>query len=79
MLGVPVGPDDDCFELGGDSPFAVRIGAALRARALPSPRLRELYRHPTARGTAASLGAPDSPRAGTAEGFAHSGALRSDE
>jgi len=59
VLGVPVGPDDDFFELGGNSLFAVRIGAALRARGLPSPRLRELYRHPTVRGTVASLRAVD--------------------
>ncbi|RPF31434.1 amino acid adenylation domain-containing protein [Streptomyces sp. TLI_185] len=59
VLGVPVGPDDDFFELGGNSLFAVRIGAALRARGLPSPRLRELYRHPTVRGTVVSLRAVD--------------------
>ncbi|WTZ46387.1 amino acid adenylation domain-containing protein [Streptomyces sp. NBC_01390] len=62
VLGVPVGPDDDFFELGGNSLFAVRIGAALRARGLPAPRLRELYRHPTIRATAANLGASDLPR-----------------
>jgi amino acid adenylation domain-containing protein len=56
VLGVPVGPDDDFFELGGNSLFAVRIAAALRARGLPSIRLRELYRSPTVRGTVASLG-----------------------
>ncbi|MFB7928330.1 phosphopantetheine-binding protein [Streptomyces sp. NPDC056039] len=28
VLGVPVGPDDDLFELGGNSLFAVRITAA---------------------------------------------------
>ncbi|WUB77615.1 non-ribosomal peptide synthetase [Streptomyces sp. NBC_00576] len=67
VLGVPVGPDDDFFELGGNSLFAVRIGAALRARGLPSLRLRELYRHPTVREVAASLGVPDNPRADTAE------------
>ncbi|MDO0915179.1 amino acid adenylation domain-containing protein [Streptomyces sp. DT2A-34] len=55
VLGVPVAPDDDFFELGGNSLFAVRIGAALRARGLPSLRLRELYRHPTVRGTVAAL------------------------
>lgn len=55
VLGIPVGLDDDFFELGGNSLFAVRIGAALRARGLPSLRLRELYRHPTVRGTVASL------------------------
>ncbi|MFF7566052.1 amino acid adenylation domain-containing protein [Streptomyces pseudovenezuelae] len=57
VLGVPVGPDDDFFELGGNSLYAVRIAAALRARGLPSLRLRELYRNPTVRGTVASLGA----------------------
>ncbi|MFF5369816.1 amino acid adenylation domain-containing protein [Streptomyces sp. NPDC013187] len=56
VLGVPVDPDDDFFELGGNSLSAVRIGAALRARGLPSLRLRELYRHPTVRGTVASIG-----------------------
>ncbi|OUD01236.1 hypothetical protein CA983_21380 [Streptomyces swartbergensis] len=55
ILGVPVGPDDDCFELGGNSLFAVRVTAALRTRGLPSLRLRELYRHPTIRETVASL------------------------
>jgi aryl carrier-like protein len=56
--GFPVDPDDDFFELGGNSLFAVRIGAALRARGLPSLRLRELYHHPTARATAANLSTP---------------------
>ena len=55
VLGMPVGPDDDFFELGGNSLFAARIGAALRARGLPSLRLRDLYRHPTVRGAVASL------------------------
>jgi amino acid adenylation domain-containing protein len=55
VLGVPVGPDDDFFELGGNSLFAVRVTAALRSRGLPPLRLRELYRHPTIRETAASL------------------------
>jgi len=56
VLGVPVGPDDDFFELGGNSLYAVRIAAALRAHGLPSVRLRELYRKPTVRGTVAGLG-----------------------
>ncbi|MGW2559523.1 non-ribosomal peptide synthetase [Streptomyces sp. NPDC001514] len=49
VLGTPVGPDDDFFELGGNSLFAVRISAALRARGLPSLPLRDLYRTPTIR------------------------------
>lgn len=55
ILGVAVGPDLDFFELGGDSLYASRTGAALRARYLPSLRLRELHRNPTVRQTAASL------------------------
>ncbi|MGA5899323.1 phosphopantetheine-binding protein [Streptomyces venetus] len=51
-------PDDDFFELGGDSLSAVRIGAALGSRGLPSPRRRELYRNPAVRATAASLVPP---------------------
>ncbi|MGW3645392.1 non-ribosomal peptide synthetase [Streptomyces sp. NPDC000878] len=55
VLGRSVGLDDDFFELGGNSLFAIRIGAALRARGLPSLRLRELYRHPTIRETVGNL------------------------
>ncbi|MET8982222.1 amino acid adenylation domain-containing protein [Streptomyces sp. NPDC004539] len=55
VLGTPVGPDDDFFELGGNSLFAVRITAALREQGLPALRLRELYRHPTIRETATAL------------------------
>ncbi|WP_405669725.1 non-ribosomal peptide synthetase [Streptomyces sp. NBC_01530] len=55
VLCTPVELDDDFFELGGNSLFAVRIGAALRARGLPPLRLRQLYRHPTVRATAANL------------------------
>ncbi|MFD9287304.1 amino acid adenylation domain-containing protein [Streptomyces sp. NPDC060030] len=49
VLGTPVGLDDDFFELGGNSLFAVRVSAALRARDLPSLPLRDLYRTPTIR------------------------------
>ncbi|MEU6223137.1 amino acid adenylation domain-containing protein [Streptomyces sp. NPDC047042] len=59
VLGTPVGLDDDFFELGGNSLFAVRIGAVMRARGLPSLRMRELYRRPTVRGTVSSLAASD--------------------
>ncbi|GAA2816326.1 non-ribosomal peptide synthetase [Crossiella cryophila] len=47
VLGHPVGPHDDFFDLGGNSLLAVRLGAAMRANGLPQIRLRELYRHPT--------------------------------
>nr|WP_247247175.1 MULTISPECIES: phosphopantetheine-binding protein [unclassified Streptomyces] len=59
MLGTPVGPDDDFFELGGNSLFAVRIAAVMRAQGLPSLRMRELYRRPTVRGTVNSLATSD--------------------
>ncbi|MEU1516137.1 amino acid adenylation domain-containing protein [Streptomyces sp. NPDC005811] len=49
VLGTPVGLDDDFFELGGNSLFAVRVSAALRARGLTAVPLRDLYRTPTIR------------------------------
>ncbi|MBT2480495.1 non-ribosomal peptide synthetase [Streptomyces sp. ISL-94] len=52
VLGIPVGLDDDFFELGGNSLFAVRISAALRARGLPAIPLRDLFRTPTIRALA---------------------------
>ncbi|MFE2308514.1 amino acid adenylation domain-containing protein [Streptomyces sp. NPDC059411] len=52
ILGIPVGLDDDFFELGGNSLFAVRISAALRARGLPAIPLRDLFRTPTIRALA---------------------------
>ncbi|MFE5096954.1 amino acid adenylation domain-containing protein [Streptomyces sp. NPDC056638] len=55
VLGVHVGPDDDFFELGGNSLFAIRIGTAMRAEGLPPVRLRDLYRHPTVRALLTSL------------------------
>ncbi|MEU3412805.1 non-ribosomal peptide synthetase [Streptomyces sp. NPDC006658] len=55
VLGVPVGPDDDFFELGGNSLFAIRIGTAMRAEGLPAVRLRDLYRRPTVRALVADL------------------------
>ncbi|MFJ8495455.1 non-ribosomal peptide synthetase [Streptomyces sp. NPDC094038] len=55
VLGVPVGPDDDFFELGGNSLFAIRIGTAMRAEGLPAIRLRDLYRRPTVRAQLAGM------------------------
>ncbi|MFF8919423.1 amino acid adenylation domain-containing protein [Streptomyces sp. NPDC015032] len=60
VLGAPVGMDDDWFELGGNSLFAVRMAAAMRDRGLPSPHPRTLYRNPTVRGLANALRAEQS-------------------
>jgi len=50
VLGVEVGPDDDFFDLGGNSLIAIRIAARSRERRLPTMSLRTLYQHPTVRG-----------------------------
>ncbi|HEX6359939.1 amino acid adenylation domain-containing protein [Actinophytocola sp.] len=49
VLGIPVDPDDDFFDLGGNSLLAVRIAAKSRERRLPAVPLRSLYRYPTIR------------------------------
>ncbi|MFP1624869.1 non-ribosomal peptide synthetase [Streptomyces sp. 5K101] len=67
-LGPEVGPDDDFFELGGNSLLAVRLSAALRREGLPPVPLRDLYLHPTAARLVEHLTAQQ-PAAGTrAEG-----------
>ncbi|MFJ2026551.1 amino acid adenylation domain-containing protein [Streptomyces sp. NPDC087897] len=48
VLGVQeVGPDDDFWDLGGNSLYAIRIGALARERGLPGIPLRQLYLTPT--------------------------------
>ncbi|QNE75209.1 amino acid adenylation domain-containing protein [Streptomyces finlayi] len=50
VLGVPaIGPDDNFWDLGGNSLYAIRIGAAVRERGLPPVPLRQLYLTPTIR------------------------------
>jgi acyl-coenzyme A synthetase/AMP-(fatty) acid ligase len=60
VLGVQVGPDDDFFDLGGNSLLAVRIAAGSRERHLPVPSVRMLYRHLTVRRLAEALRAESS-------------------
>ncbi|MFG2586488.1 phosphopantetheine-binding protein [Streptomyces malaysiensis] len=55
MLGVPVGLDENFFELGGNSLYAVRLAAEVRKRGIPAMPLRDLYRNPTVRSLAAAL------------------------
>ncbi|MFF7976474.1 amino acid adenylation domain-containing protein [Streptomyces sp. NPDC007905] len=59
LLGVPIGLDDDFFEVGGNSVLAVRSSAMMRAEGLPTLRLRQFYRHPTIRAVVAALKAAD--------------------
>ncbi|WP_051871706.1 non-ribosomal peptide synthetase [Streptomyces sclerotialus] len=47
VLGVPVGPGDNFFALGGTSLVALRLKTALRDAGLPDLRLREIVRHAT--------------------------------
>ncbi|OCC08039.1 amino acid adenylation domain-containing protein [Streptomyces sp. PTY087I2] len=48
VLGVEaVGPDDDFWDLGGNSLYAIRIGTLARERGLPAVPLRQLYLTPT--------------------------------
>ncbi|WP_436988445.1 amino acid adenylation domain-containing protein [Streptomyces sp. enrichment culture] len=53
VLGVPVGPDDNFFDLGGNSLLAMRVGAALRRRGDFTVAMRDLYLRPTVRQLAA--------------------------
>ncbi|MFG2229839.1 amino acid adenylation domain-containing protein [Streptomyces sp. NPDC048723] len=63
-LGPEVEPDDDFFELGGNSLLAVRLSAALRREGLPPVPLRDLYLQPTAARLVAHLTAQQSAEAG---------------
>ncbi|MFD4238992.1 amino acid adenylation domain-containing protein [Streptomyces sp. NPDC058542] len=48
VLGVAeIGPDDDFWDLGGNSLYAIRIGTLARERGLPGIPLRQLYLTPT--------------------------------
>ncbi|MFD7734377.1 non-ribosomal peptide synthetase [Kitasatospora phosalacinea] len=63
-LGPEVGPDDDFFDLGGNSLLAVRLSAALRRAGLQSVPLRDLYLQPTAARLAEHLTARQAAEAG---------------
>src|SRR5579872_495918 len=49
VLGVPVGLDDNFFNLGGNSLYAMRIATAMRKQGLPKLSARELYTQQTVR------------------------------
>lgn len=49
VLGVPVGLDDNFFDLGGNSLYAMRIAAAMHNQGLPELSVRKLYSQQTVR------------------------------
>ncbi|MFE3166660.1 amino acid adenylation domain-containing protein [Streptomyces sp. NPDC059224] len=55
ILGVPVGLDENFFELGGNSLSAVQLAAEARNRDIPAIPLRALYSNPTVRSLATVL------------------------
>lgn len=68
LLGTPVGLDDNFFDLGGNSLYAVRLSAAMRKRALPVMPSRDLYIHQTVRRIVQTMTATSS---GAAKALAH--------
>jgi amino acid adenylation domain-containing protein len=63
VLGMPVGLDDDFFDLGGNSLLAVRIAVGASQLPLPPTSVRQLYQHRTIRQLAAAARAESSNRA----------------
>lgn len=62
VLHVPVGPDDDVFELGANSLHAMRLVRAMRDRGA-AVQLTDLYRHRTVSRLARALRARDAAAA----------------
>ncbi len=56
VLKAQVGLDDNFFDLGGNSLYAVRIAASMREQGLPAVPLRDIYVHQTIRRIAVALG-----------------------
>ncbi|MFH9759639.1 amino acid adenylation domain-containing protein [Streptomyces anulatus] len=56
VFGVEeIGPDDDFWDLGGNSLYAIRVGTLARERGLPGVALRQLYLTPTLRALSEAL------------------------
>lgn len=63
VLDLDVGPDDNFFDLGGNSLYAVRLATAMRDQGLPALPLRELYLRQTLREIAGYLDSANAPEA----------------
>ncbi|NBE79642.1 non-ribosomal peptide synthetase [Micromonospora rubida] len=57
VLGAEVGPEDNFFDLGGNSLLALRLLRELREQGLADLTPRHLYLHQTVRGLAEAIGA----------------------
>ncbi|WP_405108561.1 non-ribosomal peptide synthetase [Micromonospora sp. NBC_01405] len=57
VLGTEVGPEDNFFDLGGNSLLALRLLRELRDQGLADLTPRHLYLHQTVRGLAEAIGA----------------------
>ncbi|MCF3178969.1 hypothetical protein IPZ70_03250 [Streptomyces polychromogenes] len=67
VLDLPqVGPDDDFFELDGDSLSAMRLISRVRTVLGRELNIRTMFAHPTARGVARALAAAEPAAAGPA-------------
>lgn len=62
LLGVPVGVDDNFFEMGGNSLLAVRLNALQRSTGFTGSQLKDIFRNPTPRRLAAVIGPPPAGR-----------------
>jgi acyl carrier protein len=64
VLGVPVGVDDDFFDLGGDSLMAMRLVSGVQSVLEVELEILDLMQHPTAATLAAYLPEPVAPEHG---------------
>ncbi|MFC9360075.1 amino acid adenylation domain-containing protein [Rhodococcus sp. NPDC057014] len=55
VLGMTIAPDDNLFELGGNSLCAIKADSMMRRQGLPVLPMRELYLHPSINGICATL------------------------
>lgn len=55
VLGVPVGLDDNFFDLGGNSLYAMRVATMMRKQGLPPLPVRQLYSQQTIRRLVATI------------------------
>jgi acyl carrier protein len=65
VFGLPVGPDDDFFELGGDSLMAMRLVTGIESELEEDVTVADLLTHPTPAALARHLWPNESPAQGS--------------